>query len=1125
MNYITVKFIDKEYSIPQDVLTYIDLLSFTDNVQKQLFGAFVRKLKNEIAKDNIGLLGDEDLAAEIEQQIGKFIAKLCDNGIFTRTISDYLKNNKGYQLYSEVNKAALEKMKSLLIREMDEWKAGYENAVSNAEAHVTGMGFSIWSSSFVNHAIYAAMESSKLKEQSKEAEAQYQKDMSDLRSRLDSQYGGEKSNYINNTYIPSMEAALTVFAYELLDKYISDLIANAKFDGKTLDYIDIGRSNDLLKNLTLSNNKQAILENAFTACPYNIAVYMQAMKYDLLDYDSFQTAKVFKQDHLILSFLNENCGEVSFPTKFNINYHCINLLALFTGKNSLEFLHELTAQYTAGIIKSYGRVVNNIGKSDVATKVMGVCSESAILAGNVISQSQAKAYVSEIVSERIWSELTEKCGYADLLKRIKEQVPGSELLTTKRDVDLLLEGKLYPTFEEARQIRETEIIKKREYDAKKKEAEAEKARCIAKRNKIIKISCLVAVAIAIVITIVSLIVNKINNTRAYQEMAGEFCVYRVIDDDSEERNEFNWWLSIDEDGTIKMSSWSYAYDNTVVNSYSGTIKNNANFRKFEDYRIEDYCADVSEYKKALYSYEFHIEDEWEEFDGYIVCWQYNNGKIVDIYCDDHRYSFVETDDNYSFYKWEKEINSDELSKNVQKIVDNIDVSKEDSIDQIESQINKGDYDGSVTAISSSKLSDEQKNAYYESLITKTNFKSFDVNGLICHIPEQWIIRENSNPNIMDAVSSDEELYAGLWVKYMGSIEEVEEYGDANWKTRNKLSETTILGCTSAYVRYKTDNHGKYDKYYVIDHYVECHNQIFQIQYIAYGDRYFEEEVWILLDRVEFTNYAENHAEIQEQKYTRAIELFNKGNYEEALLIFTTLEGYKESNKKVIECNNAIAEGKYNDAIILAYNGKYDKALALLDEIGNYKDAIELSKKYQLISCESGDVITFGTYEQDGNLTNGTEDIKWIVLERNGNKILAISKYCLDKKPFNETLKSVTWENCTLRTWLNNSFINMAFSEGEVQQILSSQIIDRGTITTDKLFLLSESEAKKYFTSDYYRRANATQYVDADYCHWFLRTTGSSSNVLYVESTGKVEYYEDVDRNWWVRPVMWIDVDY
>ena len=255
MGNITVKFIGKEYSIPEDVLTYIDLLEFTDNVQKQLASTFVRKLRNEIAKDNMGLLGDDALAAEFEQQIGKFIAKLCDNGIFTRTINDYMKNNKGYQLYSDVNKAALNKMKSLLIQEMDAWQAGYENAVNKAESHVTGMGFSIWSSIFVNHAIYAAMEASTLNKQGNEAEAQYQKDINDLSSRLDSQYGGEKSNYINNTYIPNMEAALTVFAYELLDKYVADLIATGKFDGKTLDYVDIGRSNDLLKNLTLSNNK------------------------------------------------------------------------------------------------------------------------------------------------------------------------------------------------------------------------------------------------------------------------------------------------------------------------------------------------------------------------------------------------------------------------------------------------------------------------------------------------------------------------------------------------------------------------------------------------------------------------------------------------------------------------------------------------------------------------------------------------------------------------------------------------------------------------------------------------------------------------------------------------------
>jgi len=36
MGYINTTFLGKEYSIPQDVLIYIDLLDFTDSVQKQL---------------------------------------------------------------------------------------------------------------------------------------------------------------------------------------------------------------------------------------------------------------------------------------------------------------------------------------------------------------------------------------------------------------------------------------------------------------------------------------------------------------------------------------------------------------------------------------------------------------------------------------------------------------------------------------------------------------------------------------------------------------------------------------------------------------------------------------------------------------------------------------------------------------------------------------------------------------------------------------------------------------------------------------------------------------------------------------------------------------------------------
>lgn len=522
MGYITALFLGKNYTIPEDVLIYIDLLDFTESVKNHLVNAFVRKLNDEIAKDNMGLLGDKDLVPEIESQVGRFVAMLCNNGIYTRTISDYLKNNKGYQLYSNVNKAALEKMRSLLIQEMDAWQAGYENAVNRAEAHVTGMGFSIWSSSFVNHAIYAAMEASTLNKQGKEAEVQYQKDMNDLHSRLDSKYGVEKSHYINNTYVPNMEAALTVFAYELLDQYVADLIANGKFDRKTLDYIDIGRSNDLLKNLTLSNNKKAVLENAFAVCPYNIAVYMQAMKYDLLDYDSFQTAKVFKQAHHVLSFFRESWGEVSFPTKFNINYHCINVWASLTGKSSADLLRGLTEQYATGVVMAYSRVADLMANRVTCRKIIGELREDVVLSGKLICFGKAREYVEPIVNAATWDQLTEKCGHTDLLSRIKEYFPSVEELQSKEDFDRSVTEQLAASFEGVRKELAEQITVKHQQEEKQRELEAEqREKEVARHKKVLwsigKVAILVGVIIAIAVSVVHYVSVQCEKEREYEE--------------------------------------------------------------------------------------------------------------------------------------------------------------------------------------------------------------------------------------------------------------------------------------------------------------------------------------------------------------------------------------------------------------------------------------------------------------------------------------------------------------------------------------------------------------------------------------------------------------------------------
>ena len=75
-----------------------------------------------------------------------------------------------------------------------------------------------------------------------------------------------------------------------------------------------------------------------------------------------------------------------------------------------------------------------------------------------------------------------------------------------------------------------------------------------------------------------------------------------------------------------------------------------------------------------------------------------------------------------------------------------------------------------------------------------------------------------------------------------------------------------------------------------------------------------------------------------------------------------------------------------------------------------------------------DMILFGHYEQDNDLGNGPEPIEWIVLDTQDGKALLLSKYGLDAVPYNDdNNRAVTRETCTLRTWLNDTFLNAAFT--------------------------------------------------------------------------------------------------
>ncbi len=298
---------------------------------------------------------------------------------------------------------------------------------------------------------------------------------------------------------------------------------------------------------------------------------MNAMKYDCMDYDSFQTAKVFKQDHHVLSFFRESWGEASFPTKFNINYHCINMWASLTGKSATDLLRGLTEQYATGVVKAYSRVADIMADKAACRKIIGDLREDVILSGTSICVGKAREYVEPIIHAATWEQLTERCGHTDLLSRIQKCFPTVGEFQSKKDFDATVTEQLAAKFEDERkalaeqiEARRAEEERQRLEREKQKEEQAriqaeKKAKRTAAIKKTIK-RCIIAI-----IGIIALIVIAFFAVTIYLGMTD-----KPLDNDFDTKVECeldgltyyvpaNW--KYDENQSTYYQNWYVRYDN------------------------------------------------------------------------------------------------------------------------------------------------------------------------------------------------------------------------------------------------------------------------------------------------------------------------------------------------------------------------------------------------------------------------------------------------------------------------------------------------------------------------------------------------------------------------------------
>lgn len=188
---------------------------------------------------------------------------------------------------------------------------------------------------------------------------------------------------------------------------------------------------------------------------------------------------------------------------------------------------------------------------------------------------------------------------------------------------------------------------------------------------------------------------------------------------------------------------------------------------------------------------------------------------------------------------------------------------------------------------------------------------------------------------------------------------------------------------------------------------------------------------------------------------------------------------------------------------------------------------------------AGESLAFGRYEQDGNPDNGPEPVEWIVLDAEEDRVLLLSRFCLETRKFHHARVTVRWDGCDLREWMNGEMLEALFTESERAAVLETPLkalkhprfhTDPGGDTEDRLFLLSYQEAEQYFPEKADRMAYATPYAASQgaylnaktgTCGWWTRTTGHSpDDECRISSEGKFVNYAVNYRKDTVRPALW-----
>lgn len=301
---ISVKFLDKNYIVPEDAVTFLYCRDFVSNGLIKLLNES-SKLLNKYSRMKIELACkslDTD-ANQIQRTMLSIIEEvkkdLISRGIYDVDEYDLGANITAVKEVENLATAVVLEMYSSVLEIHNENEAYRNSAYRSAASNITGSGVRIYTNSFSALMMHSAVENSILKSQAKKADKEYEDALRRINSRTEDRFDRMFSDALYNKFLPGLPAIYTLFHDELLKVYLLELAQHGHFNIDNIERYSENKSSTMLENMKHATDKRALLIQAYEMCPFNIEVYEKMIELGFFDVETMKDAKkIFKVSEL-----------------------------------------------------------------------------------------------------------------------------------------------------------------------------------------------------------------------------------------------------------------------------------------------------------------------------------------------------------------------------------------------------------------------------------------------------------------------------------------------------------------------------------------------------------------------------------------------------------------------------------------------------------------------------------------------------------------------------------------------------------------------------------------------------------------------------------------------------------